>query len=73
MVTGHMIKRRHFYKKSKQSNRITVPMLSFLRAELYWSSDRKCSLDISNGDFAAISHTPSYHSLGHKAEKVTNY
>ena len=43
---------------------LTGPTVSSRRATLYWSSDRRCSLEINSGDLAAISHTPSYHSLG---------
>jgi hypothetical protein len=43
---------------------LTGPTVSSLRATLYCRSDLRCSLDSSSGDFVAISHTPSYHSLG---------
>lgn len=49
---------------------LTGVMLSLLRTEVYWSSERRCSLRIRRGDFVAIWHTPSYHSSGQTAEKT---
>lgn len=44
--------------------------MSFFRAELYCSSERKGSPlgNVSSGDLVAISQTPSYHSSGHRPE-----
>lgn len=50
----------------------TCPTVSSRRATLYCNSDLRCSLEISSGDLVAISHTPSYHSLGQITEKNTS-
>lgn len=48
--------------------------MSFFRAELYCSSERKGSPlgNVSSGDLVAISQTPSYHSSGHRPEGATD-
>lgn len=46
--------------------------VSFLRAELYCSSERRGSPlgKVRSGDLVAISHTPSYHSSGQSPERT---
>lgn len=55
-------------KWSVYQRSLTGVSLSLFRAEVYCSSDLRCSLSISCGDLVAISQTPWNHSRGHNAE-----
>lgn len=61
-------------KKNNQNyfEHCTGVTVSFFRAELYCSSDRRGSPlgKVRRGDLVAISHTPSYHSSGQSPKKT---
>lgn len=68
-MTGSEFTSTRFYNEVEINN--TGVTVSFFRAELYCSSERRGSPlgNVSKGDLVAISHTPSYHSSGHKPEE----